>query len=91
MADAPVTLTRKQISALAKMERQDSNLVRIKDANTRFYQEECADIDLTPTPPERKAAIIMEDNLRPFLTVGSFVKVISNTKSGLTVLVDIDM
>ena len=64
------------------MERQDSNLVRIKDVNTRFYQEQCADIDLTPKPPERKSAIIMEDNLRPFLTVGSFVKVISNTKSG---------
>ena len=82
MANAPVVLTNKQASTLKKIERQESNLIRIKDANTLMYEEMCTDVDLTPTPPERKMAIHFGDSLRPFLTIGEFVKVEEKTSSG---------
>ena len=82
MTNVPVVLTNKQASALKNIERQESNLIRIKDANTCMYEEMCKDVDLTPAPPERKMAIHFEDSLRPFLIIGEFVKVEEKTSSG---------
>ena len=56
MNDAPVILTAKQKTALARIERQDINIARIETANNEFYEEVAAEIDLTPTLPERKPA-----------------------------------
>ena len=74
MTNVPVVLTNKQASALKNIERQESNLIRIKDANTGMYGEMCTDVDLTPASPERKMAIHFENSLRPFLIIGEFVK-----------------
>ena len=69
-------LTASQLSALQKHNRQETNLERIKVANRIRYQEGCADLQLAgPVPPERKLAFRLSDDLRPFLTRGSFVKV----------------
>ena len=70
MAEVPVVLTDKQKKSLAKIERKEQNLERIKLANAQLYQEQAADINLTPTPPERKPACAPTDNNRPYLPVG---------------------
>ena len=75
MAEASVVLTAKQKTALARIEREETNLARIKTANTEFYRNQAAEIDLTPTLPERKPAFTPTDDLRPFLSIGEFVKV----------------
>ena len=82
MAEAPVVLTAKQAAALARIERQEQNLVCIKLANFQFYREQAADIDLTPVPPKRKPAYNQADDNRPYLKVGEFVKVEAKTDAG---------
>ena len=82
MAEAPVVLTAKQAAALARIERQELNLERIKLANSQFYREQAADIDLTPVPPERKQAFILAEDNRPYLGIGEYVKVESKTDAG---------
>ena len=56
MADVPVVLTVKHRSFLARIERQETILKRIKPANSQFYRKQAADINLTSTLPERKPA-----------------------------------
>ena len=82
MADAPVVLTTKQITALAQIKRQEENLERIKLTNTQLYQEKAADIDLTPVPPERRTAFVLTENFRPYLKIGEYVKVERKTGAG---------
>lgn len=74
MAEAPVVLTAKQASTLARIERQETNLARIKEANTQRYCDQVVDLDLTPAPPERKPAFALEDDQRPYLKVGEEIK-----------------
>ena len=75
MTDAPVVLTAKQKTALARIERQDVCIARIETANNRFYEEQAAEIDLTPTLPERKPAFTLDEDQTPYLKIGEFVKV----------------
>ena len=75
-------LTAKQKKALERLERQETNLARIRTANNEFYRSQAADIDLTPVPPERKQAFAPTDDLKPYLKVGEFVKVENNTTAG---------
>ena len=46
MAEAPVVLTTKQASALARIERQENNLALIKEANTQRCHDQVVDLDL---------------------------------------------
>ena len=46
MAKAPVVLTAKQASALARIERQENNLALIKEANTQQCHNQVVDLDL---------------------------------------------
>ena len=82
MAEAHVVLTANQASALARIERQENNLARIKEANTQRYRDQVVDLDLTPTPPERKPAFTLEDDQRPYLKVGEFTKVKRDMSAG---------
>ena len=71
-----LVLSAKQLTALRKHDRQQSNLVRIKDANRNRYEQGCASLQMAaPAPPERKWAVELKDDNRPFLTRDSFVKV----------------
>ena len=80
MATTAVALSTKQIKELAKIEPQEKNLERIKEANSRRYQDECENLDLAvPTPPERKPHFDIEDDSRPFLSKDSFMKVKPDT------------
>ena len=74
MANVPVVLTARQATALAKIKRQKDNLERIKLANSQFYREQAADINLTPVSPERKPTFHPSKDLRLYLKVGEFVK-----------------
>ena len=59
------------------------NQQRIKDANQKRYEEGCTELQLAdPIPPERKPAIRLSDNGRPFLTRDSFVKVGTDSSHG---------
>ena len=75
MAEASVILTAKHKAALARLERQETNLARIKTADNEFYHSQVEDIDLTPVPPERKPAFTLSEDHKPYLKVGNFVKV----------------
>ena len=75
-------LTAKQASALALIERQENNLGRIELGNAQRYQEQAADIDLTPTLPERKPAFVPTEDLTLFLNVGDFIKADAKTDAG---------
>ena len=48
MTDAPDIPTVKQKTTLARIERQKVNIARIETANNRFYEEQAAEVDLTP-------------------------------------------
>ena len=88
MAPAPPTvptvgLTAKQIKALQKLQRAEDDLARIKQANEERYENECANLDiLLPTPPERKRAVVIMDDNRPYLSRDSFVQVSADTSAG---------
>ena len=88
MAPAPPTvptgrLTAKQIRALQKLQREEEDLARIKQANEERYENECANLDiLLPTPPERKRAVVIMDDNRPYLSRDSFVQVSADTSAG---------
>ena len=82
MAEAHIVLTGNQASALARIERQENNLARIKEANTQRYRDQVVDLDLTPTTPKRKPAFTLEDDQRPYLKVGEFTKVERDMSAG---------
>ena len=82
MAGAPVVITAKKVTALARIERQENNLARIKEAKTQFYRDQVVEIDLTPTPPKRKPAFNFTEDHKPYLKVGEFVKVEAKTDTG---------
>ena len=82
MVETPVILTTKQAAALAKIQQQEQNLERIKLANAQLYSEQAAELDLTPTPPERKPTYQPVDDLKPYLKIGEFVKVDEKTEAG---------
>ena len=77
----PPSCTAKQRSTLARIERQENNLERIKLANSQFYQEKAVDIDLAPVPPERKPAFVPTEDNRPYLKIGEFCRVETNISS----------
>ena len=82
-SSTPGEFTPKQLKELQKSQKRENYLARIKEANNIRYQNECANLDiLVPTPPERKNAVILHENNRPYLTRDSFVKVIQNTTAG---------
>ena len=79
----PPVITPQQLRALQKIQRAENDLTRIKEANNTRYENESANISiLDPTPPERKRAFILSDDNRPFLSIGSFVKVDADTSAG---------
>ena len=78
-----LVLSAKQLTALRKYDRQQSNLVRIKDTNRDRYEQGCASPQMAgPAPPERKWAVELKDDNRPFLTRDSFVKVEADFSPG---------
>ena len=58
MAEAPVILTANQSPALARIKRQETNLVRIEEANMQRYCNRVVDLDIMSTPPKRKPALL---------------------------------
>ena len=82
-ANTTAELTASQLSALQKHNRQETNRVRIKEVNQLCYQKSCAILQLAePVPLDRRLALWLSDDGRPFLMHGLFVKVRSNTFSG---------
>ena len=83
-ANTTAEFTALQLSALLKHDRQETNRVRIKEANQLRYQEGCATLKhAEAVTPNRKQALWLSDDGRPFLTHGLFVKVRSDTSSGI--------
>ena len=51
-------LSTKQLTALRKHDRQQSNLVHIKDVNRNHYEQGCSSLQMTePAPLEQKWAV----------------------------------
>ena len=82
MAENPVILMAKQAAILARIERQEHNLERIKLANSQFYHSQATDIVLTSVPLKPKPAFNPAENKRPYLLIGKSVKVVSRTNDG---------
>lgn len=75
-------LTKTQLKALKKLKRKEDNIKRIKEANATRIREECENYVEINTPPERKPAITVSDNMKPVFGVGEYVKVKGDSSPG---------
>ena len=61
--------------------RKNRNLNVVIDENAKLLEGK-GDEDIIVTPPEKKPAIVKEDNMKPAFTIGQFVKVARDFSSG---------
>ena len=78
----PIVLTDSERKVIAKQRRKQQNLSRIKLANSTRIDDVCQLKEAHDAPPERKPSCRLQDNFRPVLNIGEYVKVESDFTSG---------